>query len=65
MPDKHVPEWYVESGRQCLIPNGHEDGSNITSTDPLDGQLMTFSFHVETIDQIRCYIIWNAQTSMY
>ena len=35
----------------------------ITSRDSVNGRLMTFSFHVEQADEIKCYIIWNGQTS--
>ena len=36
----------------------------ITAKDTLNGQLITFSFHVEEADKIKCYILWNGQSML-
>ena len=37
----------------------------ITAKDTLNGQLITFSFHVEEENKIKCYILWNGQTMRF
>ena len=70
---RHVAEWYFESTKKCLIPGkyfGDEKKENddlqpeektITSDDAVGGKLITFSFHCEKKDQIKCYMYWNGQ----
>ena len=82
MPHNHVPEWYFETIRRCIIPRkGFGDGTTervhndkkhtkpndktITATDSINGELLTFSFHIEQIDEMKCYIIWNGQMSRF
>eukprot|EP01084_Bolivina_argentea_P237490 399125_1 len=64
----HVPEWYFESVRKCIIPRkGYGDGSKeqdqkeeektndnttISGQVACAGKIITFSFHVEASDQI-------------
>eukprot|EP01083_Nonionella_stella_P227268 806494_1 len=66
IPRDHVAEWYMETARECLIPGtkGNEN-EKITSMDGVCGQLITFSFHVEAADEIKCYLIWNKQTMLF
>ena len=55
--------------RTCLIPsaNYYRNRGNIgktkivTAKDNVCGQLLTFSFHVNDVNEIKCYIIWNGQ----
>eukprot|EP01084_Bolivina_argentea_P251435 421698_1 len=88
----HVPLWYLDSSKTCIIPNiGYENGKNskhidekseqffmpesrdklkalrepITSQTTCNGTLMTFSFHVESMDEIRCYMYWNGQIARF
>ena len=65
MERKHVPEIGFELIRKCIIPrkDGKGDDDNITASDGLCGQLMTFMFSVEALDEIKCYLVWNGQTS--
>eukprot|EP01084_Bolivina_argentea_P102236 183191_1 len=73
MVPNHVAEWFMVAARQCLIPGivpkaGKKQQTPdkvITATDNVCGQLMTFSFHVEARDEVRCYIIWNGQTMRF
>ena len=52
----------MNAARKCLIP-GKSVEHDITSKDAVNGQILTFQFNVETADAIKCYIIWNGQTS--
>ena len=60
LPPDHVPEIGFELIQKCLIPR--PDG-HITAKDGICGQLLTFMFHIEQKDEIRCYIVWNGQAS--
>ena len=53
----------MDASTVCLIPHKDDDKHNITSKDPVNGQLLTFQFIVEGQEAIKCYIIWNGQTS--
>ena len=66
IPDNHIPLWYFESSKTCLIPNiGYNNGKNddrysrnsISTLDDIEA--ITFSFHVEDRNKIRCYMFWD------
>ena len=68
---KHVPMFYFETSRKSIIP-GYDVKMNaeqkdkmqkgvINALDPANGGLMTLSFHVESTDEIRCYLFYNGQ----
>eukprot|EP01084_Bolivina_argentea_P060759 111007_1 len=61
IPLDHVNEWYFDAVRTCLIPQKSND--KITALTNTGGELLTFSFHVEQKDEIKCYIIWNSETT--
>ena len=61
MASDHVPEIGFEFLKTCILPRNATP--HVCATDGLCGQLMTFMFNVEAIDEIKCYIIWNGQTS--
>ena len=61
--ENRLYEWYFESGRKCLIPDKNKK-QIITYLDSVDGQIITFSFHVQASDQIRCYFIWDGKQSI-
>eukprot|EP01084_Bolivina_argentea_P118552 210324_1 len=77
----HVPEWFFESVRKCIIPRkGYGDGeketdqneeekdnqnTTITGQTGCGGELLTFSYHVEAADQIKCYMYWMAQVMRF
>eukprot|EP01084_Bolivina_argentea_P286474 491431_1 len=80
IPYQHVAEWYFESVRKCIIPRkGFGDGSSdrnlnrqadpcnttINSQSEASGKLMTFSFNVESKEEIKCYLYWNGQTQRF
>ena len=58
-----VPEIGFELIRKCLIPR--KDNDNIIGSNQLCGQLLTFMFNVQQVDEIKCYIIWNGQTMRF
>lgn len=62
IPTDFVSEWFMNAARLCLIP-GQDDSHNITSDKSVDGKVLTFQFNVEAKDEVKCYIIWNGQTS--
>merc|ERR1712129_416558 len=64
-PDGHVPEIGFQFVRQSIIPRTGDGVENITATDGVCGQLITFMFSVEASDQIKCYVIWNGQTMRF
>ena len=57
-PDNFVPEIFFEFARTDLIP-GKDKEKSINPTEAHKGKLMTFSFHIIDIDQIKCYLLWN------
>jgi len=69
---KHVQMFYFEASRKCVIPGydvkndaGQREKmtkSIITSQCPCQGGRMTLSFHVESVDEIRCYLFLNGQS---
>jgi len=67
--DAHIPQLMREMSAECLIPrpNYHEGtdaaGSAVsTKTDFDTAPLMTFSFHVESTEEIRVYLHFNGQS---
>eukprot|EP01084_Bolivina_argentea_P083662 151475_1 len=80
IPKNHVKEWFFESCRRCIIPRrGYGNGDremNYAHTYPIDdstitgqtsncGKLLTLSFHVESISEVRCYAYWSGQTQRF
>eukprot|EP01083_Nonionella_stella_P300014 1022028_1 len=69
IPTGGLDEWYIQAVRDCIIPGiveqkqSQRHNQRITAQEKVNGQLLTFSFNVEAEDQIKCYIIWNGQTS--
>merc|ERR1712228_889473 len=70
--EPHVPMFYFETSRTCLIP-GYDVDKNadqrerlttgvITSRSHCNSGIMTLSFHVESVDEIRCYLYMNGQS---
>ena len=49
-----------EKGNQEDIETKMKNG-NIGASDHVKGALLTFSFHVKAVDQIKCYIYYNGQ----
>ena len=59
-----MDEWFILSEMKCLIPgNDTMSIAPITASDSLDGQLLTFSFVIKAENEMRCYVIWNGQSS--
>ena len=72
MPEKeHVMEWYFNATKQCLIPGrGYNAGkgdksTTLTGCSKTNGQLLTFSFHIESLDEIKCYLYFNGCISRF
>ena len=38
---------------------------SITSAEAIGGSLLTFSFNVESVDEIKCYMYWSGQTQRF
>eukprot|EP01084_Bolivina_argentea_P263818 446674_1 len=65
-PHGHVPEIGFELIKKCLLKSGtSKERKNITSEDSLCGQLLTFMFVVDGIDDIKCYMVWNGETMRF
>jgi len=72
---KHLPMFYFETSRKCIIPG--EDVTNIenqrikmekmvkNSQCANKGGTIVFSFHVESTDEIRCYMYVNGQACRF
>eukprot|EP01084_Bolivina_argentea_P175120 303308_1 len=74
-----VPEWYLESTQKCLIPSKEypksplvpvtDDRYNLLKTKSAltacDGKLLTFSFHVEAENKVRCYMWWRGACLLF
>ena len=61
----HVQLWYFASAKTCILPpkgynkgQGNKNG-NITTGTACHGGALTLSFHVESADEIRCYLFVN------
>ena len=65
----HVPQAMSQMSRQCLIPDvGYDEGAGLVvaskvgrpihSGSDVSGQLLTFSFHVESSKEMRVYLSW-------
>mmetsp|Transcript_31106 Transcript_31106/g.27379 ORF Transcript_31106/g.27379 Transcript_31106/m.27379 type:complete len:536 (-) Transcript_31106:14-1621(-) len=69
--DGHVIEWYFNATKQCLIPGkGYNSGkgdktTTLNGSSKTDGQLITFSFHIESLDEIKCYLFYNGCVSRF
>eukprot|EP01083_Nonionella_stella_P008156 23541_1 len=71
LPDQHVPSWYFNAGKTCIVPSKrYKDGTSGSSAvyDPQNtlcvdraykGQVLTISFHVDSSTSVRCYLFWN------
>merc|ERR1712228_255523 len=73
--EEHVPMVYFETSRTCIIPRvGYGDDrpyiedpkerilkATITSRMHCNGAMLMLSFHVESKDEIRCYMYLNGQ----
>ena len=63
--DEYVPETYHCLTRQCSIPfKGYNKSDllkwrNYHADSHRDGNLLTFSFHIESIIETRCYLYWS------
>eukprot|EP01084_Bolivina_argentea_P217347 369035_1 len=73
--EKHTPLFYFETLKTCIIPGikGYNNEQKtdevktkeemlqqkITSSSKCDGTMLVLSFHVESVDEIRCYIYLN------
>eukprot|EP00488_Nonionellina_sp_1-RS-2012_P001078 TRINITY_DN1719_c0_g1_i1.p1 TRINITY_DN1719_c0_g1~~TRINITY_DN1719_c0_g1_i1.p1 ORF type:complete len:140 (+),score=31.56 TRINITY_DN1719_c0_g1_i1:545-964(+) len=60
IPHHHVPEWYLNASKTCIIPtvNVNDNKSTICADTQVNGQLMTISFQIEAHDVIRVYMYW-------
>eukprot|EP01083_Nonionella_stella_P081982 226150_1 len=60
IPRRHVPEWYFNASKTCIIPgeSTHDKQGTITSDSQVFGQLMTVSFRVEASDNVKVYLYW-------
>lgn len=57
IPDNHVPEWFFNATKTCIIPG--KDNKNMIKADTgIGGQIITISFCVEAKDIIKCYMFW-------
>jgi len=62
---QYVQLWYFDAAKTCILPQkGYDAGKggredNITVGTACDGQALTLSFHVESADEIRCYLFVN------
>eukprot|EP01084_Bolivina_argentea_P166706 289385_1 len=69
--EQHVPEWSFAASRQCIIPgDGYNAGegvckNNLDCISKSNGQLITFSFHIEAPDEIKCYLFYEGQASRF
>ena len=67
--DKHVPEWFFNAAKTCIIPSDAYKNSQmtkefdiqetITADHAYGGRTITLSFHVDDEDSVRCYLFWN------
>eukprot|EP01084_Bolivina_argentea_P302887 522879_1 len=59
-----LPEQYLKSLFTCLIPtNG--DIKNISVTDECNDRLLTFSFEIRSLNEVRCRLFWNARMTRF
>eukprot|EP01083_Nonionella_stella_P019001 52844_1 len=61
MPMSHVPEWYFNASKTCIIPglkSSMNSKGTIRADSPLNGQLVTISFQVEAHNMIKVYMYW-------
>jgi len=62
---EYVQLWYFDSSKTCILPDlGYNAGkekakAGVTAGTACGGTTMTFSFHVEAEDNIRCYMYAN------
>ena len=57
----HLPEKFMQTSSECVLPDEKED-DYITSQ---YGELFMLSFHVEAIDDIKCYLTQKSQLSRF
>eukprot|EP01084_Bolivina_argentea_P243359 407990_1 len=62
LPRNHVPEIGFDLIQKCLLKT---QDKTITASDRLCGQLMTFMFMVERMDNIKCYVVWNGESMRF
>ena len=57
----HVQLWYFDASRTCILPDpGYKAGTGLgKALTATTAGTMTFSFHVEFEDEIRCYMFVN------
>ena len=54
--ESYVQLWYFDASRTCILPKGQNKDKAFTSSST---NAMTLSFHVESVDEIRCYLHVN------
>eukprot|EP01084_Bolivina_argentea_P051827 95304_1 len=70
----HCPEWNLETTQKCLIPNiMYPERPKVLKSNVLrllqtksslthcNGKLLTFSYHIELENEIRCYMWWRGK----
>eukprot|EP01084_Bolivina_argentea_P217346 369032_1 len=77
---KHTPLFYFETLKTCIIPSkGYHNKlksdeekvdpqllqQTVTSSSKCDGTMLVLSFHVESVEEIRCYLHMNGQVSRF
>ena len=63
MEEEHVYEWFLNSSLVCVIPDATK--KNIITTKTVCNGLMTFSFHIESVHEIRCYMYMNGAMTRF
>eukprot|EP01083_Nonionella_stella_P097048 272811_1 len=72
IPNDHVPEWFFNASSTSIIPHetynkGKEQTNrqNITAQTNCNGGALVLSFHVASVEEIRCYLYANGQMSRF
>ena len=57
IPQKHVPEVYFQLSRNCILPESKKEKlKRIAIHEDVGGMNFCLSFHIESMDNIKCYL---------
>eukprot|EP01084_Bolivina_argentea_P294264 506268_1 len=62
-----MPEWQFNAIQTCLIPgyDNEKQQKDTITTNSICNNLITFSYHIESWNEMRCYLFHNQQMSRF
>ena len=63
IPNDHLSEKFMQLSNECILPKSSK--CELVNAKTASSQLFMLSFHVEAVDEIRCYLYQRGQISRF